>query len=55
MGSLDGRRIRLLTIVENYSRESLAIKVAVSIRGQDVVDALQRLREQFRLPRKAHR
>ena len=27
----DGRRIRLLTIVDNFTRESLAIKVATSI------------------------
>ena len=47
----DGRRIRLLTIVDNITRESLAIKVAASIRGQDVVDVLQRLKEQRRLPR----
>ena len=47
----DGRRIRLLTIVDNFTRESLAIRVAASIRGQDVVDVLQRLKEQRRLPR----
>ena len=47
----DGRRIRLLTIVDNFTRESLAIQVAASIRGQDVVDVLQSLKEQRRLPR----
>ena len=52
----DGRRIRLLTLVDNFTRESLAIPtltcaVAASIRGQDVVDVLQRLKEQRRLPR----
>ena len=47
----DGRRIRLLTIVDNFTRESLAVRVAASIRGQDVVDVLQRLKEQRRLPR----
>ena len=47
----DGRRIRLLTIVDNFSRESLAIRVAGSIRGQDIVVVLQRLKEQLRLPR----
>ena len=46
----DGRRIRLLTIVDNFSRESLAIKVGASIRGQEVVDVLQQLMEQHRLP-----
>ncbi len=47
----DGRRIRLLTIVDNFTRESMVIKVAASIRGQDVVEVLQRLKEQRRLPR----
>ena len=47
----DGRRIRLLTIVDNFSRESLAIRVEGSIRGQDIVVVLQRLKEQLRLPR----
>ena len=47
----DGRRIRLLTIVDNFTRESLAVRVAASIRGQDVVEVLQQLKEQHRLPR----
>ena len=47
----DGRRIRLLTIVDNFTRESLAIKVAASIKGEAVVGVLQRLMEQHRLPR----
>jgi len=47
----DGCRIRLLTIVDNFTRESLAIQVAASIRGQDVVAVLQSLKEQRRLPR----
>ena len=46
----DGRRIRLLTIVDNFSRASLAIKVAASIKGEAVVEVLQRLMEQHRLP-----
>ena len=47
----DGRRIRLLTIVDNFTRESLAIKVAAGIKGEAVVEMLQRLMEQHRLPR----
>ena len=43
----DGRWIRHLTIVDNYSRESLAIKVATSIKGENVVEVMQ----QHRLPR----
>ena len=47
----DGRRIRLLTIVDNFTRESMAIEVAASIGGQGVVEVLHRLMEQHRLPR----
>ena len=47
----DGRRIRLLTIVDNFTRESLAITVAARIGGQDVVEVLHRLMLQHRLPR----
>ena len=52
----DGRRIRLLTIVDNFTRESLAIPtptcpVAAGIKGEAVVEILQRLMEQHRLPR----
>ena len=31
------RRIRLLTIMDNYTRESLAIKVAASIGGSGIL------------------
>ena len=37
--------------MDNFTRESVAIRVAASIRGQDVVEVLQRLKEQRRLPR----
>jgi putative transposase len=47
----DGRRIRLLTIVDNFSRESLANKVAASINGDAVVEVLHRLMQQHRLPK----
>ena len=33
----DGHRIRLLTIVDNHTRESLAIHVSQRIRGYEVV------------------
>ena len=39
----DGRRIRLLTIVDNHTRESLAIHVAPCIRGCEVVKVLERV------------
>jgi len=37
----DGRRFRLLTLVDNFSRESLAIRAGQSLRGIDVVQALE--------------
>ena len=39
----DGRRIRLLTIVDNHTRESLAIHVGQRIRGCEVVQVLERI------------
>ena len=42
----DGRRIRLLTIVDNFTRESLAIEVDASIGGQRVVEVLSRLNQE---------
>lgn len=51
MKLFDGRRIRLLTIVDNFTRESLAIQVGASTRGQDIVAVMQSLKEQRRLPR----
>jgi len=39
----DGRRIRLLTIVDNHTRESLAIHVGQRIRGIEVVEVLERI------------
>ena len=47
----DGRRIRLLTIVDNFTRESPAIKVAAGIGGQGVVEVLHRLMQQHRMPK----
>ena len=39
----DGRRLRLLTIVDNHTRESLAIKAGQRIRGLDVAELLEQL------------
>lgn len=39
----DGRRLRALTIVDNYTRESLAIEVGQSLKGEDVVNTLNRI------------
>ncbi len=46
----DGRRFRALTIVDNFTRECLAIDVAQSLRGDDVVSTLQQLRDTRALP-----
>jgi len=40
----DGRRIRALTVVDDYSRESLAIEVGQSLTGEQVVMVMNRLR-----------
>jgi len=40
----NGRRIRALTVVDNLSRECLAIHVDHAIKGQDVVTVMERLR-----------
>jgi putative transposase len=37
----DGRRIRALTLVDNYTREALAIVVDSGIRGEHVVEAVE--------------
>lgn len=47
----DGRRLRALTIVDNYTRECLAIEVDGSLRGEHVVAALSRLTQCRPLPR----
>ena len=45
-----GRRFRALAILDNFSRECLAIEVDTSIGGRRVVDVLERLGELRRLP-----
>lgn len=42
----DGRKFRALTIVDNYSRECLAIVPGQSLRGLDVVMALEKIKEE---------
>jgi putative transposase len=37
----DGRRFRLLTLVDNFSRESLGIRVGQRLTGDDVVQVLE--------------
>jgi putative transposase len=43
-GLFDGRRFRSLTIVDNYSRKCLAIYVAQSIKGENVVSVMNELK-----------
>src|SRR5712664_3244418 len=41
----DGRRFRTLTLVDNYSRECLEIEVGQSLKGFDVVDVMERIKQ----------
>jgi putative transposase len=45
----DGRKIRALTIGDNYSRQCLAIHVGQSLKGEDVVAVRQRLHQEIGL------
>lgn len=36
----DGRTLRLLTLIDEYTRKCLAIRVARMLGSQDVIDAL---------------
>src|SRR5713226_6170620 len=47
----DGRRFRALTVVDNYTRESLAIEVGQSLKGEDVVTVLNRIKAQRGSPK----
>lgn len=40
----NGRRFRALTVVDNFSRECLAIHAGRSLKGEDVVDVMEGLR-----------
>ena len=46
----DGRGFRLLTIIDEYSRECLAIEVARRLTSEDVLDQLTQLFIQRRVP-----
>ncbi len=47
----DGHRIRLLTLVDNHTRESLAIHVAQRIRGYEVVQVLESIVKEHGRPK----
>lgn len=40
----DGRRFRALTLVDNFSRECLEIEVGQSLKGEDVVQVMERMK-----------
>lgn len=44
----DGSRFRALTIVDNFSRECLAIHAGKSLKGSDVVQVMERISDQGR-------
>jgi putative transposase len=46
----DGRRFRALTVVDNFTKECLAIEVAAQLRSEDVVRVMERLRLQRGVP-----
>lgn len=41
----NGRRIRALTVVDNFSRECVAIEVGQKLRGDDMVAVMERIRK----------
>jgi putative transposase len=47
----DGRRFRCLTIVDVFTREGIVIEVGQSLRGEDVVRTLNRLKREGRTPK----
>ena len=47
----EGRRFRILTLVDNFSRESLVLSAAERFRGDDVVKVLERVSAQRGLPK----
>ena len=48
----DGRRLRALTVLDTFTRESLAIEVGKSLRGEDVAVVLSRIVRQRGKPEK---
>ena len=48
----DGRKIRVLSIVDNFTRVSPAIDVRLSYRGADVVATLERIASTYGRPKR---
>jgi putative transposase len=47
----DGRRFRALTVLDVFTRESLAIEVGQRLQGEDVVGALNQIRQKRGVPK----
>ncbi len=47
----DGRRFRALTIVDVYTRQSVAIEVGQSLKGEDMVRTLNRMKYEGCVPK----
>jgi putative transposase len=47
----DGRRFRALTILDVFTRESLAVEVGQRLKGEDVVGALNQIRGKRGVPK----
>ena len=48
---VDGRRFRALTVVDIYTRESLAIEVGSALKGENVVRMLNQLKQKRGVPK----
>jgi putative transposase len=48
LGAPDGQTLKCLTVIDEYTRECLAIEVAGSIRSVRVIEVLSRLVSQCR-------
>ena len=47
---MDGRRLKLLNIVDEYSRMCLAIRVGRRSKAIDVIDSIEELLKQYPAP-----
>jgi putative transposase len=48
----DGRRLRVLTLVDNHTRESLALYPSQRVRGMDVVEVLEMVTQMKGFPKR---
>ena len=47
---VSGRAFRVLTVIDNWSRESVLLEVGFRLKGQSVADALDRVGKAPKLP-----